>query len=95
MSLPKSCWTWDPRVREEDGNQQVRIEDVNSHRSIAVPRVVRRLFRDGRLFLEADDAPILVGLNHAELLGSLGAGISMVATVTSAPESPCCLSMRL
>src|SRR6267143_1203395 len=59
-------------VREKDGNQQVRIEDVNSHRSIAVARVVRRLFRDGRLFLEADDAPILVGLNHAELLGSLG-----------------------
>src|SRR6267143_321710 len=59
-------------VREEDGNQQVRIEDVNSHRSIAVARVVRRLFRDGRLFLETDDAPILVGLNHTELLGSLG-----------------------
>src|SRR5467141_2384415 len=59
-------------VREEDGNQQVSIEDVNSHRSIAVARVVRRLFRDGRLFLETDDAPILVGLNHTELLGSLG-----------------------
>src|SRR5712664_463797 len=59
-------------VREKDGNQQVRIEDVNSHRSIAVACVVRRLFGDGRLFLETDDAPILVGLNHTELLGSLG-----------------------
>src|SRR5712692_4844101 len=59
-------------VREKDGNQQVRIEDVNSHGSIAVARVVRRLFRDGRLFLEADDAPILVGLNHTELFGGLG-----------------------
>src|SRR5437667_259307 len=61
-------------VREKDGNQQVRIEDVNSHRSIAVARVVRRLFGDGRLFLEADDSPILVGLNHTELLRSLGGG---------------------
>src|SRR5712691_1585824 len=61
-------------VREKNGNQQVGIEDVNSHRSIAVARVVRRLFRDSRLFLEADDAPILVGLNHTELFRGLGGG---------------------
>src|SRR6266550_3910676 len=61
-------------VRKKDGNQQVRIEDVNSHRGIAVARVVRRLFGDGRLFLEADDSPILVGLNHTELLRGLEGG---------------------
>jgi len=56
---------------------------------------MRRLLGDGGLFLEADDAPFFVGLNDAELFGSLEAGISMVPTVTSAPESQCCLSMRL
>jgi len=39
-----------------------------------MPRVMRRFLRDGRLFLEADDAPILVGLNHTELLRGLGGG---------------------
>src|SRR5260370_30456714 len=59
-------------VREEDGNQQLGIENVDAHRGIAIPRVMWRLLRNGRLFLEADDAPILVGLNHAELFGGLG-----------------------
>src|SRR6267378_2003847 len=61
-------------VREKDGNQQLRIEDVDSHRGIAMPRVVRRLLGKGRFFLEAHDAPILVGLNDAELLRRLGGG---------------------
>src|SRR5216683_7540161 len=61
-------------VREEDRNQQVRIEDVDAHRSIAMSRAMRRLLRDCGLLLKADDAPILVGFNHTELLGSLGGG---------------------
>src|SRR6266851_965502 len=61
-------------IREEDGNQELCIKYVDPHRGIAVARVIRRLFRNGRLFLEADDAPIFVGLNHTELLGGLGGG---------------------
>src|SRR5229473_1873381 len=61
-------------VREEDRNQQVRIEDVDAHRSIAMSRAMRRLLRDCGLLLKADDAPILVGFNHTELLGSQGGG---------------------
>src|SRR5712664_4354376 len=61
-------------VRQEDGNQQVRIEDVDSHRGIAMARVVRRLLGKGGFFLEADDAPVLVGFNHTELLHSQGCG---------------------
>src|SRR5260370_179586 len=61
-------------IREEDGNQELCIKYVDPHRSIAVARVIRRLFRNGRLFLEADDAPIFVGLNYTELLGGLGGG---------------------
>jgi len=38
-----------------------------------MPRVVRRLLGKGRVFfLEAHDAPILVGLNDAELLSPPG-----------------------
>src|ERR1700756_2483786 len=36
-----------------------------------MPGVVRRLFWHGGLFLEADDAPILIHFDHPELLGGL------------------------
>src|SRR5229473_4655100 len=61
-------------VREKNGDQQLSIENVDAHRGITVARVMRRLFGDGGLFLEADDAPVLVRLNDAELLGGLGGG---------------------
>jgi len=51
-----------------------RVENVDSHGSIAVASVMRRLLGDGGLLLEADDPPFLVGLNDAELLGGLGSG---------------------
>src|SRR5260370_19471233 len=61
-------------VRKKNGDQQLRIENVDAHRGIAVAGVMRRLFGDGGFFLEADDAPFFVGLNDAELLGGLGGG---------------------
>src|SRR6266851_3648472 len=61
-------------VREEDGDQQMGIEDVDSHGGIAVASVVRRLLGKGGFFLEAHDAPVLVGLNYAELLRGQGCG---------------------
>src|SRR6266704_6912186 len=58
-------------IREQDGDQQLRIKDVDSHRSVAMPRMVRRFLWNRRLFFESDNAPILVGFNHAKLLGGL------------------------
>src|SRR5260370_34439330 len=50
------------------------IENGDAYRGIGIPRVMTRLLRSGRFFLEADDAPIVVGFNHAELLGGLSGG---------------------
>ena len=55
------------RVGKKDRNHQLRIENINAHRGIAVARVVRELFGRSGLFLKADDAPVLVHFEDAEL----------------------------
>src|SRR6516225_2548695 len=57
-------------VRKKDGNEKLGIEDINTHGSVTVCRFVRGSLRLGGLFLEAADAPMLVGFDNAELLGS-------------------------
>src|SRR6266481_6449877 len=58
-------------VGEQDGNHKLRVEDVNAHGGVAVAGMMRGLFWLRGFFLEADDAPILINFDHAELLGSL------------------------
>ena len=41
-------------IGKKDGDHQLRVEDVNAHGGVAMSGVVRRLFRRGGLFLEAD-----------------------------------------
>src|SRR5438105_11030196 len=58
-------------IGKKDGDHQLRVENVDAHGGVAMSGVVRRLFRRGGLFLEADDAPIFIDFDHAELLGGL------------------------
>src|SRR6266513_2825988 len=58
-------------IGKKDGDHQLRVEDVNAHGGVAMSGVVWRLLRRGRLFLEADDTPILIHFDHAQLLGGL------------------------
>ncbi len=55
-------------ISEQDRNQQLRIENVNSHRCVALARIVRRFFGLLRLLFEADDAPVFVHFDYAKLL---------------------------
>ena len=61
-------------IRQKHRNHQLGIENVDAHRSVAVSGVVRGFLGSGGLFLEADNAPILVDFNDPKLPGGLHAG---------------------
>src|ERR1700730_5267289 len=63
---------WIFGISQKDGNQELGIEDVNAHGSIAMGGFVGRGFRVIRFFLEADDAPIFIGFNDPELASGFG-----------------------
>src|SRR5271163_4247034 len=53
-------------VGYQDGNEQLGIEKVHAHRGVHFVGMNARALGFGGLFLEADDAPVLVGFEHAE-----------------------------
>src|ERR1700723_3800424 len=57
------------RVGDQDGNEQLRIEKIDAHRGVHFVWMDTRTFGVGGFFLEADDAPVLVGFEHAETSG--------------------------
>ena len=59
-------------VGDQDGDQQLRIEDVDAHGGVDFVRMQARALGLGRLFLEAQDAPVRVGFDDAEAPGGLG-----------------------
>src|SRR5215469_1619084 len=62
------------RIGEERGDQELGIEDVDTHRGVAVARLVRRGLGFVGFLFEADDAPVLVGFNDTKLTGRFGRG---------------------
>src|ERR1700730_1007635 len=78
------------RIREQDRDHQVGIENIDAHGRAAMAGLVRRLFGYRRFFLEAHDAPVFIGFNNAELQrgllrgnlngghGNIRAGIDML-----------------
>src|SRR5256885_6674911 len=63
---------WIFRIGDKDGDEELGIENVDAHGGVALAGLVRRLFRMSGLFFEADDAPVLVDFDDAELMGGLG-----------------------
>ena len=61
-------------IGKEHRNHELGIENVDAHRGIAMSSVVRRFLGRSGFFLEADDAPILVHFDNAELAGGLRDG---------------------
>jgi hypothetical protein len=56
-------------ISEKDGNKKLGIKNVDAHGGVAMRGLVRRTLGFGGLFLKTDDAPVLVDLDHTELLG--------------------------
>ncbi len=54
-------------IRDQDRNQQLRVENVHAHRGVAFCRVETRRGGVLRLFLEAGDAPVSIGFDNPEL----------------------------
>src|SRR2546425_886611 len=61
-------------IGDEDGDEQLRIEDVDAHGGVALAGLVRRLFWVSGLFFKAHNAPVLVDFNDAELVSGFGGG---------------------
>src|SRR5580693_2380146 len=57
------------RVGDQDGNEQLRIEKIDAHGGVHFVGMDARTLGVGGFFLEADDAPVLVGFEHAETSG--------------------------
>ncbi len=60
------------RVRNQDGNQQLRVKNVNAHGDVGLVGMQAGGLRFGGFLLETQDAPVGVGLDDAEPLGGLG-----------------------
>ena len=73
MSLPKSCEESGSSASAiRMGTSKLRVEQIDAHRRVHLPRMDARRLGLGWLFLETDDAPVLVGFDDAELSGGLG-----------------------
>src|SRR5277367_3395034 len=57
-------------VGDQDGNEQLGIEKIDAHGGVHFVRMNARTLGVGGFFLEADDAPVFVGLEDAETAGS-------------------------
>src|SRR5277367_1432811 len=62
---------WIFGVGDQNGHEQLRIEKIDAHRGVHFFRMDARALGVGGFFLEADDAPVLVGFEHAKTAGSL------------------------
>src|SRR5256714_120976 len=54
-------------IGQQDGDHQLSVEDVDAHGGVAMPGMVRGLFWLRGLFLEADNAPVLVDFDDPKL----------------------------
>ncbi len=61
-------------VGQKYGDHELRIENVNTHRSVAMARTMRRVLGLGWLFFESHDPPIVIDFNHSELPRGLRGG---------------------
>src|SRR5438128_7108059 len=61
-------------IGDEDGDEELRVENVDAHGGVAKAGLVRRLLRLRGLFFEADDAPVFVHFDHAELVSGFTHG---------------------
>ena len=56
-------------IGEQDGDQQLRVEDIYAHGGICFVRAVRGALGLRRLLLKAEHAPLSVGLDDAKTMG--------------------------
>ncbi len=61
-------------IGDEDWDKEVRVENVDAHRSVALAGFVRRFLGLRGLFFKTDDAPVFVHFDDAELVSSFTHG---------------------